>query len=191
MNEKRKMKWNWHGALLAVMIFIYFCVYVFLNLMIDILQITVSFTSIFISVIPLLMLLTTLLVYCTSGIRNISKKQLMHTAIIGTLIFTYSIFLIGQNEKLSYFNYNRWVSEPEQRVYMIDHFLNNNSLDSLKKTQVLDLLGAATETSYFNAPNRWVYYLGDERGIMSIDSEWLLIDFDDEEQVINYDIVTD
>ena len=159
--------------------------------MIDILQITVSFTSIFISVIPLLMLLTTLLVYCTSGIRNISKKQLMHTAIIGTLIFTYSIFLIGQNEKLSYFNYNRWVSEPEQRVYMIDHFLNNNSLDSLKKTQVLDLLGAATETSYFNAPNRWVYYLGDERGIMSIDSEWLLIDFDDEEQVINYDIVTD
>lgn len=191
MDETKRMKWNWHGALLAVFITIYIAVYVIINLTIDTLHIRMSPTSIIICLLPLFVYLTSLFLYFKSKSVMISKKQLLHAAIIGTLICSYAIYLMGKNEYYYYFNYNRWVSEQEQRVHMIDHFLNKNRLVGLKKSDVIDLLSVPTETSYFEAPNRWVYYLGPERGVISIDSEWLLINFDDGEHVISYDIVTD
>ena len=42
----------------------------------------------------------------------------------------------------------------------------------------MKLLGDATNTDYFKEDNNVVYYLGDERGFISIDSEWLVITFD-------------
>ena len=53
------------------------------------------------------------------------------------------------------------------------------------------ILGKENDTSYFEAPSRLVYYLGDERGFISIDSEWLIFDVNDEGIVTNVNIVHD
>lgn len=47
-----------------------------------------------------------------------------------------------------------------------------------------------TETSYSDAPNRSVYYLGNERGFISIDSEWLVFDYNEKGVVTNVQIST-
>lgn len=44
----------------------------------------------------------------------------------------------------------------------------------------MELLGDETNTDYFKEVNNIVYYLGDERGFISIDSEWLVIMFDND-----------
>jgi len=38
-------------------------------------------------------------------------------------------------------------------------------------------LGNETENAYFKEANNFVYYVGDERGLASIDSEWPVIKF--------------
>lgn len=47
-------------------------------------------------------------------------------------------------------------------------------------THRVELLGDETNTDYFKEVNNIVYYLGDERGFISIDSEWLVIMFDND-----------
>ena len=53
------------------------------------------------------------------------------------------------------------------------------------------IIGKATDTSYFEAPRRLIYYLGDERGFISIDSEWLVFDFNEEGIVTKVNIMRD
>ena len=61
----------------------------------------------------------------------------------------------------------------------------------MTKDEVISLLGTPPETEYFKSHNNIVYYLGFERGLISIDSEWLVIDFDDNEKVNKYQVLTD
>ncbi|WP_337661350.1 hypothetical protein [Erythrobacter sp. Alg231-14] len=76
------------------------------------------------------------------------------------------------------------------RVQMIDHLLWSGQLNGLTKPQVIYLLGPETETSYFSEFD-FVYSLGPERGFFSIDSEWLVINFDENGVVSTYQIVRD
>lgn len=61
----------------------------------------------------------------------------------------------------------------------------------MNKEEVFELLGEPTETAYFKEPNNIVYYLGPERGFMSIDSEWLVIWLDEQDRVVEYKILRD
>ena len=73
---------------------------------------------------------------------------------------------------------------------MVDDLLNHYSLEGLSRSEIMNLLGNETEGAYFKEVDNMVYYLGNERGFISIDSEWLIIHFVD--NVVNgYDIVTD
>jgi hypothetical protein len=58
-----------------------------------------------------------------------------------------------------------------ERVYIVDDLLNEHNLIRKTRNEVNRLLDAPTDTTYFNDENNIVYYLGDERGVMSIDSE--------------------
>ena len=50
----------------------------------------------------------------------------------------------------------------------------------MAEADVIALLGEPNnDYGYFNADNRYVYYMGAERGLISIDSEWLILDFKD------------
>lgn len=68
--------------------------------------------------------------------------------------------------------------EVEKRAKMTGDLLHDYNLVGMSKEQILRFLGPDNnDYGYFNQENRWVYYLGSERTI--IDSEWLLIDFED------------
>ena len=76
------------------------------------------------------------------------------------------------------FSERKWTNHPEKRAKMTGDLLHDYNLIGMSKEQILRLLGPDNnDYGYFNQENRWVYYLGSERTI--IDSEWLLIDFED------------
>lgn len=75
------------------------------------------------------------------------------------------------------------------RIRMVDDLLNKNELIGMSKSGVNDLLGIPPKTGYFSNYD-YVYWLGPERGFMSIDSEWLVIKFENN-KVVEVKITTD
>lgn len=69
------------------------------------------------------------------------------------------------------------------RLRMVDDLLARGVLTGKTKAEVAELLGAADDTPYFHAANRFVFHLGQERHPFGIDSEWLLIDFGEDGRV--------
>ena len=103
------------------------------------------------------------------------------TSIVGYFVYRYQ----------HTFHSDRWLNEPSERTDMIDSFLQNHELIGLTEADVLSLLGPNDSSSgAFSADDRYVYYLGPERGLFSVDSEWLLIDFSDG-VVSDYSLATD
>lgn len=62
------------------------------------------------------------------------------------------------------------------RLRMVDDLLKKHELVSMSKNQIDELLGVPKPTGYFSDYD-YVYWLGPERGFISIDSEWLGIKF--------------
>lgn len=76
------------------------------------------------------------------------------------------------------FHARRWREEPGERTDMIDDLLQKQQLVGMTEADILNLLGPHDNAlGYFQADDRYVYYLGPERGLFAIDSEWLLLDF--------------
>lgn len=63
------------------------------------------------------------------------------------------------------------------KLAMVDDLLAQNILVGMTRPEIDALLGTPPQTSYFRDFD-YVYWLGPERGFISIDSEWLCIDFD-------------
>ena len=78
------------------------------------------------------------------------------------------------------FSTERWLRLPEERTKIVDDLLEDRSLVGMTEDEIVALLGEHNnDYGYFVEKNRYVYYLGPERGLISIDSEWLLLDFAD------------
>jgi hypothetical protein len=60
------------------------------------------------------------------------------------------------------------------RVHMVDDLLRTHKLVGMTRAQLEDLLGVPPATEYFREYD-YVYWLGPERGLFSIDSEWLVV----------------
>ena len=73
-------------------------------------------------------------------------------------------------------------SKDPIRIKMVDDLLNKNKLIGMSKSEVNNLLGVPPKTGYFSNYD-YVYWLGPERGFMSIDSEWLVIKFENDRVV--------
>lgn len=90
------------------------------------------------------------------------------------------------------FNEARWKDPAlaDQRVTMVEALLLTHRLEGRTRAEVLELLGPPTETDYFA---NWdaVYWLGDERGMIRIDSEWLVLRFGPDGRVSEHLVVTD
>lgn len=79
---------------------------------------------------------------------------------------------------------------PYVRRPMADELLEQRALHGKTRAEVLDMLGEPTESEYF-ADWDVVYWLGPQRGFMAIDSEWLVIRFDESGRVSEAKIATD
>ena len=78
----------------------------------------------------------------------------------------------------------------EPRLRMVDDLLESEALLGKSRVEIEALLGAPTSTDKFK-DSGLVYWLGPERGFISIDSEWLTVDFDQTGNVRDARIVTD
>ena len=76
------------------------------------------------------------------------------------------------------------------RLAMVDDLMARHVLRGLSRDSVERLLGSRDSTDYFR---EWdlVYWLGPERGIIRIDSEWLVLRFGVDGRVSDYRIVRD
>jgi outer membrane protein assembly factor BamE (lipoprotein component of BamABCDE complex) len=76
------------------------------------------------------------------------------------------------------------------RLRMADDLVNSQKLVGLTRQQVVELLGEPPKTEYFKEFDL-VYYLGAERGFISIDSEWLVLKLGPDGQVKRASIARD
>ena len=76
------------------------------------------------------------------------------------------------------------------RLKMADRLVARRTLHGKTKEEVLALLGVPPETGYFK---EWslVYWLGPQRGFLSIDSEWLVMRIGSNGRVSEVKIVTE
>lgn len=95
-------------------------------------------------------------------------------------IIVISVLVLGTKYKDEHtFSTNRWIKYPRERVNMVDDLFEKHNLVGFSKEKIIELLGYETEAAYFKEVDNFVYYMGDERALISIDSEWLVIAFDD------------
>lgn len=76
------------------------------------------------------------------------------------------------------------------RLSMADRLIARGTLQGKPRAEVVELLGEPPENTSFSD---WdlVYWLGSERGFISIDSEWLVIRFGPDGRVAEYRIIRD
>ena len=76
------------------------------------------------------------------------------------------------------------------RIQMVENLIESRILDGMSKAETLNLLGEADSPGYFED---WdlVYWLGPERGPIGINSEWLVIRFNNDQEVSEYKVVED
>lgn len=88
--------------------------------------------------------------------------------------------MIGDYSQRTPFDSDRWkIAVNEQkpvRLRMVDDLRRRHKLEGMSRQDIEQLLGKPPQTNYFRE-YEYVYWLGPERGFISIDSEWLCIKF--------------
>lgn len=82
-------------------------------------------------------------------------------------------------------------SPDNPRLRMADGLIRDGSLNGMTQAQVDALLGPQTETGKFRPEYTGVYWLGAERGYISIDSEWLVLKLGPDGKVAQVRLVRD
>jgi len=92
------------------------------------------------------------------------------------------------------FDSDRWKRvervDDQARIHMIEHLMWSGKLNGLSHSDLVALLGPPSETPYFREHD-YVYRLGDERSLFSIDPEWLVLDVNASGRVSRYEVVRD
>lgn len=73
---------------------------------------------------------------------------------------------------------------------MVDDLIAHHHLEGRTRAEIVALLDEPRRTVYFDNYDL-VYWLGPERGWISIDSEWLVFRLDATGRVAEYHLVTD
>jgi len=118
------------------------------------------------------------------------------TSYVATLSFLLALPIVDDYSHRRVFDSELWkasLAEESQdpiKLQMVDDLLRKHPLVGLSRSQVLDLLGEPLRTDKFSD---WdlVYWLGPERALFSIDSEWLVIRFDSSQKVTDAKVVSD
>jgi hypothetical protein len=133
----------------------------------------------------------------TSGVKPISYLAGALTSYVAVFSFFLAVPIVDDYSQRRPFDASLWkaslADDPWKnpiRLRMVDDLMRKHPLVGAARSQVLDLLGQPPSTDKFSD---WdlVYCLGPERGLFSIDSEWLVIRFDKNEKVIEAKDVQD
>lgn len=175
---------------LYVYIFLYLFIYIVFIFIISMAHSSYTIVSVLAVSLPFIFLLTLqrIVLYFSSGNSTGKCKGI---TIVGTVFFSICIVQLGVNEYNSKFHTDRWLKDEGKRVYMVDDLLAKRKLVGEPKKKIIQLLGKPSETGRFKEMNQAVYYLGDERGFISIDSEWLILQFDSDNKVVEYKVYKD
>jgi hypothetical protein len=102
--------------------------------------------------------------------------------------------LFGTGVAAQSFDWDAWRDESQVkqgvRLAMADQLIAHGTLLGKTRAEVVRLLGEPPPTGYFA---NWdlVYWLGPERGYISIDSEWLVLRLSGDGRVVDNRIVRD
>ncbi|KAB2439536.1 hypothetical protein [Bacillus luti] len=180
-----------HGIL-----YVYFCLYIIMYLVfifvIDMVHTSLSVKSIFVVVMPfiILVMIQRAILYVSKN-RNKEKEQMLKVRMVGLIPLIVCTVQLSTNEYTSKFNQDRWLNYAEKRVHMVDDLLQKYKLIGKSNEEIIKLLGAPTETRNEEVGATTSYYLGNERGFISIDSERLVLQFDNDGNVIEYKVQRD
>jgi hypothetical protein len=97
---------------------------------------------------------------------------LVAIALIGGL----SWYVLRPGRHFDPLRWNNSSTPASVRLRMADDLVESKKLIGLTRQEVVSRLGEPPKTEYFKNFDL-VYYLGPERGFISIDSEWLVVKF--------------
>ena len=107
-------------------------------------------------------------------IRHARNQNLTALIVIGILIAL--VLALGVHQHITHrFTTEKWLAAPEERGRLVDDLLEKHPLMGMDMDEVFALLGEETSVPHENGKNFFYYYLGPERGLISIDSEWLVL----------------
>lgn len=115
-------------------------------------------------------------------------------SVVGVVIWFFAGDTIQEHLRRRPFDAVAWREEKawtnDVRIRMVDDLLHRHSFRGKTRVQVTAIVGEPDKTEYFKD---WdlVYWLGPERGWISIDSEWLVFRLDSQKKVTDYRIVRD
>ena len=110
-------------------------------------------------------------------IRRLKRTNYLALAVVVAFAAACVLGLLALRER-HHFSREKWLQDPETRTRIVDDLLANHELVGMTEEEILALLGDHdNEAGYFQQQDRFIYWLGPERGLMSIDSEWLILDF--------------
>src|ERR1041385_2100407 len=89
--------------------------------------------------------------------------------IVGSFIYRTSFESSAWKDSIKVYEATSW----PVRIQMVDDLLSSKKLIGLKRKDVINLLGKPSDDGYFKE-HSIIYWLGPERGFISIDSEWLV-----------------
>lgn len=179
---------------LSLYVLLYALIYFIYIFYINFVHVSISLMSISALLLPFVLLLFFQWISWKYTDQHNKRKIKIRFIVISGLGFSllfYCVFRLGVNEYESRFTAERWLNDDEGRVYLVDDLIKDHELIGKTKEEVFTLLGSPTETEYFKEKDNVVYYLGAERGIIRIDSEWLVISFDGSDKAMKYDLRTD
>lgn len=178
----------------TVYIVIYIMLFIFYGIFISLLHSSYSPQSLLGILLPFVILL--LLHWALRKQNNESNekkesKRWLLTLFLGFMPVLICMVLLGINEYKSNFTTEKWIEKPEERIIAVDDLLDNYTLVGMTTKEIRTLLGPSDDTTPYKESNIMVYYLGNERGLIKIDSETLILLFDDSEKITSYTIETD
>ncbi|MFE6135750.1 hypothetical protein [Bacillus sp. NPDC057893] len=184
------------SAILWGMLYAYFCLYILMYIafifVIDMVHVSLSVMSIFVVVMPfILLVIIQKSILHVSARRNKDKKQLFTVIMVGLIPLVVCTIQLSANKYISNFNQERWLKFEDKRVHMVDDLMQEHKLIGKSNEEITKLLGAPTETRSLEEGITTLYYLGNERGFISIDSECLVLQFDRDGRVIEYKVQRD
>lgn len=140
---------------------------------------------------------------CYSGCMSMRRLSILLAVLCGGLFLIFAVFtwpvwgsMIQDYSTRVAFSESDWLAGVDgraanpKRTQMVDSLLQTVDFHGRTKTEVIAILGDPTPADYFSEYDL-VYWLGPERGFLSIDDEWLVFTLDNSAKVSDYRVITD
>lgn len=119
--------------------------------------------------------------------KKVNPLNKIYFWVIGilTVPVLYGLFVVLVISEYSHipsrnFTTQEWIAKEDKRVEIIDDLVKRKLIDGKSKAEVLTILGEPLKDCEYFRSSKYdmIYCLGPERGLISIDNEWLLIWFE-------------